>query len=85
MMMTIKKPIPFSPGGLRRGQSPNPLAAVLRLLAALDARLTTAMRNRRDLQTLQAMSERELCDLGLGRSDIPAAMDTARDWRQDPF
>lgn len=85
MMMTMKKPIPFPAIGLRRERLPNPLAAAWRSLAALDLRLANAMRHRRDLQVLQSMSERELADLGLGRSDIPALMDPASDWRREPF
>ena len=53
-------------------QTPNPalFAAVLELLR-------NARRVRQDRRLLRAMSERELHDLGVGRSEIPALLSDA--------
>lgn len=55
----------------------------LSLLVHLRERARQHRQRRQDLAALGQMNERELKDLGLGRSDIPALLDAPTLWRQD--
>ncbi|MFI5445114.1 DUF1127 domain-containing protein [Polaromonas sp. UC242_47] len=71
--------------GVFFGVLPNVLARRLGLswLARLHQRARQHRQRRQDLAALGQMNERELKDLGLGRSDIPALLETPTLWRED--
>jgi uncharacterized protein YjiS (DUF1127 family) len=59
--------------------------SLMRAFASGLARLAARRRARRQAMQLAAMSEHELLDLGIGRSEVPALLRAGRDARQPPI
>jgi uncharacterized protein YjiS (DUF1127 family) len=49
------------------------------------AEILRAQRRRANIRTLDAMSDRQLLDIGIDRSEIPGAVDRALDARKLPM
>ncbi|WP_193182110.1 DUF1127 domain-containing protein [Nisaea sediminum] len=71
---------------------PSPTNAASRLLKAVKtallhgiAEIRRALRRRANIRTLDAMSDRQLLDIGIDRSEIPGAVDRALDTRKLPM
>jgi uncharacterized protein YjiS (DUF1127 family) len=80
--MVLRMPIAFvmSLPAWTLERAVQPLLAQLRGLAL---GLQAHHRRSRDRAALAQMSNRELNDLGIGRSDIPGVVDTPARWRED--
>lgn len=61
------------------------IESLMRVFASGLARLAARRRARRQAMQLAAMSEHELLDLGIGRSEVPALLRAGRDTRQSPI
>ncbi len=80
--MVLKMPIAFvmSLPAWTLERAVQPLLVHLRSVAI---RLQAHNQRSRDRAALAQMSNRELNDLGIGRSDIPGVVDTPARWRED--